>query len=106
MCASKKPLYKLINAQKMAQLHPLTFKAPSAKELNVLKVGSIVKVCHDFSHAPIRNASSERFWTEITKIHTNGEITAIVNNDLINTEYFDKDSEIIFKKENIFQISK
>ena len=104
MSASMNPPYIFTNAQKMAHLHPATFYAPSKEELNALKVDSIVKVCHDFHRSTINNMSSERFWATITKIHTNGKITAIVNNDLINTMYFDYGSEIIFKKENIYQI--
>ena len=86
---------EFVNAQEMAIKNPETFDAPTKEELEVIKVGDIVKV----------STGNERFWTIVTEI--NGEeIKATVNNDLVMEENEDLtlDTVISFKKENIYDI--
>lgn len=89
-----KPLKpKFVDAQKMAKEHPKTFNAPSAKELNNLKVGDTVKVCND----------EERFWTIIKSI--NGEVIEAKVDNVLGGDYgYNRGDIITFEKKNIYSI--
>ena len=86
-----------IDAQQMKVEYPYTFGAPTKQNLNKLKEGSLVKVCHN----------NERFWTKIQKIEKNktlsfnDNITAIVDNDLICEQPFKLGDTIQFEKRHI-----
>ena len=85
---------RLVNAQEMNKLHPLTFDYPE-KEICELKAGDSVKVCN----------SKERFWVTVKEIKGD-DIIGIVDNDLISVS-MDKlklGDTIGFKKENIYDI--
>lgn len=84
-----------IDAQQMKKEHPDTFEAPNQKELNKIKVDSLVKIC----------VEGERFWTVVTKVE-NDTITAIVNNELVMTHKhglmcYDV---LTFEKKNVYSI--
>jgi len=91
----------LINAQEMAEKHPETFYAPSKEDLEALEAGLSVKVCL----ADEECGGMERFWVTISSIE-DGEITGIVDNDLIYTEFhgFACGDEITLKPENIYEV--
>lgn len=84
-----------VDAQEMATKHPTTFDAPTKEELDAIKVGSTVKIC----------TGNERFWTTVTEINGQ-EITATVDNDLVNEENEDipYGTEIHFEKKNIYDV--
>jgi hypothetical protein len=74
------------------------FPAPSEKELSELDNGSIVKI----------KVEGENFWTVITRITKEGEVTATVVNELVRTErhgvkYQD---QIVFHLNNVWDIEK
>lgn len=50
---------KLVNARKMAALHPDTFNVPADIDIKALRVGAFVRVY----------AGDERFWVIITKVN-------------------------------------
>lgn len=87
-----------INAQQMALVYPDTFDAPYLLELNSLKLGDTVKVCHQLSHD-----KSERFWCIIRQIKDD-IISAEVNNHLFHNHGFSDGDIIDFNKNDIYQI--
>jgi hypothetical protein len=86
-------LHKFVDAQEMAKRYPAFFEAPSNEQLDSLKIGDIVKVCHN----------EERFWTIIKSIGDDNKITAIVDNDLVCNQPFKCGDEIQFMKCHIFR---
>lgn len=67
---------EFVDAQEMHRNHPNTFDVPNNNRLGQLKKGSYVKV----------SIGNERFWAQITEIKDLNHITAIVDNDLVNTD--------------------
>jgi len=88
----------------MAWKHRETFEAPNIQDLDALKVGDTVKVCHQLSER-----QSERFWCHIKEIEDvpsedNGFICAEVDNDLIHDHGFGFQDLIQFHKHDIYMI--
>ena len=81
------------DAQESAKLHPKTFYAPNAQELDAIRVGYNVKVC----------TNNERFWALVTKVEGNA-IWATVNNDLVNDHGFGYEDTIQFDKRHVMDI--
>lgn len=82
----------MVNAQRLARLHPDTFEVPAYWELQLLKVGDDIKVC----------SNNERFWVRITGI-IGKTITGIVSNNLwFNELKFGDVIEVRFS--NVFDI--
>lgn len=82
-----------VDAQEMAKSHPDSFEAPNKKELDTLKSGDIVKVCH----------SDERFWAVVKEVDGD-KITATVDNDLVLVEEFNCGDDVEFEKRHIYAI--
>lgn len=82
-----------VDAQEMHRMFPDKFEIPSEKELRKLKIGDIVKVCHN----------EERFWTIVKRIR-NDTIYAKVDNDLVLKHDFKLGDTIKFEKKNIYAI--
>lgn len=85
--------HNFIDAQEMAKLNPDTFEAPDAADLDSLKAGMHVKVCHN----------DERFWALITDIFDE-DIIAEVDNVLVNEQPFSLGNRISFTKDNVYSI--
>jgi len=86
-------IMNFIDAQQMQKDHPDTFEAPTDAELEKLKIGDIVKVCHN----------DERFWVVIINIEGD-KITANVDNELICNQPFNNGDNIEFEKKHIYNI--
>lgn len=74
--------WELVNAREMNQAHPDTFPIPSARELNSLKAGSIVKLGFDViesEDAP----SSERMWVIVTTRSGNKFVGKLDNDPVV-----------------------
>ena len=84
---------EFIDAQELARLHPNIIEIPSDKELKALKVGDIVKVCHN----------NECFWVIVKKIKYN-TIYGQVDNELVRKHNFHMGDMIKFEKKNIYTI--
>lgn len=87
-----------INAQQMAMAYPDSFEAPDLKDLDKLKPGNTVKVCH-----LLNEYDSERFWCIIQEIKGN-TIKAVVDNDLFHNHGFDDTDTVTFNKHDIYNI--
>ncbi|UKA04990.1 hypothetical protein [Photobacterium damselae] len=108
---SNQPIF--INAQEMAKSSPTTFEAPTKPELDSIRAGDFVKICHSFPEQPIKLSSqssptinSERFWLTVVSCDADGTIIGTVGNDLINNKFFDYGSTVTCNRENIYQILK
>ena len=77
----------------VSSIKNLYFYIEEEKELKRLKIGDIVKVCHN----------KELFWTIIKRIR-NDTIYAKVDNDLILKHEFKLGDTIKFEKKNIYGI--
>jgi len=87
--------HTFVDAQEMVQLHPETFEAPTADELDQITEGTIVKICN----------GEERFWAGVTKV--DGEkISASVDNDLLGDYGYNYGDIIEFEKRHIYSIFK
>lgn len=86
----KAPL--LINAAEMERQHPDTFHRPSDQDLQAIRAGSMIKVCHE----------SERFWVSVTR-RKGDVITGTVSNPLLFSplEFGEK---IKFHIDNVFEV--
>ena len=86
---------ELLDDVKQNGLNPTTFHIPSKEELEVLTIGSTVKV----------SAAGERFWATIEKISDDG-IIGKIDNDLIRGHEHNLffDDLIAFKLKNIINI--
>lgn len=86
---------EFVDAQEMAKIHPATFEAPTAEELDKIEEGKFVKVCNNH----------ERFWVKVVKI--DGDyITGDVSNNLFGgDEYgYDFGDKIEFEKRHVYSI--
>jgi hypothetical protein len=84
------------DAQKMHEMHPTTFEAPTLSELATVQVGSTVKICAD---------DIERFWVDVTKV--NGDkLEGSIDNDLLHSHVHQlKCSDVVtFELRHIFQV--
>ena len=82
-----------VDAMQRHKEFPHTFQVPRKAELNKLKPGQLVKVCHN----------GERFWT-IIKTIDGKSITATVDNALVMEQPFQFGDVISFEKRHIFDI--
>lgn len=90
-----KPTLNIVDAQQMHSENPESFEVPAHRELDALGRDCVVKIC----------VGNERFWTKI--IHVDGEkITAIIQNDLLNTDQhgLNYNDVIEFEKKNVYSI--
>ena len=82
----------LVDAKQQSINHPDTFEYPE-EDLNFLKEGDYVKVCHN----------EERFWVMLTQM--NGDnLVGFVNNDLVYKHQFKCDDKVSFEKRHVYQI--
>ena len=65
---------ELTDAQAMSYNNPTTFWAPDSSEINSIKEGDNVKICHE--------EAKERFWVKVAKAEE-GLIWGTVANDLV-----------------------
>lgn len=84
-----------IDAQKMQEQHPATFKAPSLNELKNIVVDNCVKVATE----------RERFWITVTAIE-NDIITGTIENNLVHSDRHDfhYGDEIKVNMNNVYNI--
>lgn len=87
---------RFIDAQRMAQEHPLTFEVPSPDELASICPGSCVKVC----------SLPERFWVTVTAVNADGSLTGTVANALIFTDRhgLDYEDEVTFERRHVYDV--
>lgn len=93
---------KLVNARKMAALHPDTFNVPEEIDIKTLRVGAFARVC----------AGEERFWVVITKVNAAlfegaaaNSFEGTVANDLILRSHGLKFGDLIyFESKHIYSI--
>lgn len=87
---------QFVNAQDMHRAHPRTFEVPDPSDLDGIKPGTSAKIC----------AGRERFWVEVTAVRVDGEITGVIDNDLICTdEHGLKCGDLVtFRRENVYQV--
>jgi len=79
------------NAQKMHDMHPDTFWAPSPEELDGIAAGDFVKVCLE--------AAKERFWCKVATVTDVGLLDCTVDNELLTAELSLGDSVVIHRDE-------
>lgn len=87
----KKVKYKFVDAQKMAVKYPSTFKAPSEAELQTLRAGDHVKVCHN----------DERFWVLLTDANER-TLKGRVNNVLVCRQPFKCGDTVQFERKHVY----
>ena len=69
---------KAEDAQKLANLYPETFEAPTDEELSSIKPGMFVKIC----------VQPERFWIKVSEVKDD-TIEGTVDNQLIYSDDID-----------------
>lgn len=89
-----------VDAQEMERLHPATFEAPTADELDELRPGMHAKVC-------TAGEGGERFWVKIDTIEGN-TLTGKVDNDLVRTHAHGwKHNDVVtFERRHVYQTHK
>lgn len=88
---------ELADAQAMAYNNPTTFFAPDSTEINSIKEGDNVKICHD--------EAQERFWVSVKRADEDGRIWGTVANDLVILDWsFGK--RIVFSARCVYDIDR
>ncbi len=80
-----------IDAQELSRIHPSIVEVPSDKELRKLKIGDLVKVCHN----------EECLWVIVKKIKYE-TIYGEVDTQLVKKHNFNIGDIIKFEKKNIY----
>jgi|GEM_PF-186555 len=92
----------LVDGKKRNQEHPETFHIPSQEDIDVLTVGSFVKLGFEVKNND-NNATSERMWVEITAINKD-EIIGKLRNDPATIRGLKYDDAIHFKDIHILSV--
>jgi hypothetical protein len=97
MSAEKKIVYKLVNAEEKAKVHPSTFKIPPGDDREALKPGDVVKLHFMFRHM------TERMWVSVTKRLDSGGYEGELRNQPISrgAKWGDR---VKFKAEHVTEI--
>jgi len=87
--------FYFVNAIEMHKQHPYSFSIPTSQDIAHLKIGDFVKICND----------SERFWVIIQSIDIKtGQMTGMIDNDLIGNPGYDYGDVILFHRKNIYDL--
>lgn len=92
--------WQLVDAQKMNREHPDTFHIPTEEEINMLTVGSFVKLGFEVNDD---DATSERMWVEVTA-RENDDFIGELNNDPATIRGLKYKDVITFKALNIMSV--
>ena len=99
-------VYYLENIAEMHRRHPDTFDQPSQKELDTVKVGSIVKLifCPTEEYQEQVECAGERMWVQVTDIR-GGTLTGTIDNEpFVFDEYLHYKDTVEFTFDNIADI--
>merc|ERR1712032_452747 len=84
------------DAQQMAAEFPDTFELGSLEEIRAMVVpGALAKICD--------NAAGERFWTKVVDVDAAGKVTAVVDNQLLFSE-FDLDDDVTYELRHVYDV--
>jgi hypothetical protein len=89
-------LSDLVDARRMARLHPMSFTVPTDQAIAALTAGDCVKICRH----------EERFWILVVTVNGD-EITGSINNTLVMPGNADLQAgdHISLRRKHIYAIS-
>lgn len=100
---SNKSEFYLEDVMDLNKQFPRTFLIPAKKEIDNLKIGTLVKLIFVMKKTLKNGCNAERMWVKITNIES-GNFTGILNNDPYYLKSIKCGDTITFKAENIAAI--